>query len=68
MSLANQNSATTGRVDYEVHDLLATLGAADLLQVSWPEGGMQYGFDVFIPPLCSNPSTLNGVEADQRGE
>jgi hypothetical protein len=59
MPLANQASAAHGRVDYEVHDFLAILGAADLLQVTWPENGMRHGFDVFMPPLCANPNTLS---------
>jgi hypothetical protein len=59
MPFANQTSVAHGRVDYEVHDFLATLGAADLLQVTWPENGMRHGFDVFIPPLCPNPNMLS---------
>jgi hypothetical protein len=59
MPLANQASAAHDRVDYEVHEFLATLAAADLLQVTWPEDGMRHGFDVFIPPLCPNRNTLS---------
>jgi hypothetical protein len=53
------NPLADGRVGYDVHDFLTTLGAADLLQVTWPENGMQNGFDVFIPPLCTDPNTLS---------
>lgn len=48
-----------GRVGYDVHEFLTTLAAADLLQVTWRESGLQKGMDVFIPPLCANPETLS---------
>jgi hypothetical protein len=58
MSLSNPVPLAGGRVGYDVHDFLATLKAADLVQVSWSESGARKGFDVFIPPLCAQPNTL----------
>lgn len=51
-------SLAGGRVGYDVHEFLATLKEADLVQVSWSEGGERKGFDVFIPPLRNQPNTL----------
>jgi hypothetical protein len=59
MSLADPASLASGRVEYDVHEFLATLGAADLLQITWRESGLQKGMDVFIPPLCHQPNTLS---------
>ncbi len=58
MSIANPVPLAGGRVGYDVHEFLAALRDADLLQVTWPENGMRKGLDVFIPPLCSQPNTL----------
>jgi hypothetical protein len=58
MSLTNPTALSRGRVGYDVHEFLAALKDADLLQVTWPEDGLRKGFDVFVPPLCTQPSTL----------
>jgi len=58
MSLPDAVPLSCGRVSYEVHQFLAALRDADLLQVTWRENGMRMGFDVFIPPLCAQPNTL----------
>jgi hypothetical protein len=58
MSLTDAVPLAGGRVGYDVHEFLSALRDADLLQVTWPEGGMRKGFDVFIPPLCDQPNTL----------
>jgi hypothetical protein len=58
MPLDNAVPLAGDRVGYDVHEFLSALRDADLLQVTWPEGGMRYGFDVFIPPLCAQPNTL----------
>jgi hypothetical protein len=58
VSLSNPEPLADGRVGCDVHEFLAALRDADLLQVTWSEDGMRKGFDVFIPPLCSQPNTL----------
>jgi hypothetical protein len=58
MSLSDPVPLAGSRVGYDVHEFLAALRDADLLQVTWPENGMRKGFDVFIPPLCAQPNTL----------
>jgi hypothetical protein len=55
MSLADPVSLAGGRVEHDLQDFLTTLAAADLLQITWRESGLQKGMDVFIPPLCLNP-------------
>jgi hypothetical protein len=59
MSLADPVSLAGGRVEHDLQDFLTTLAAADLLQITWRECGLQKGMDVFIPPLCLNPNTLS---------
>jgi hypothetical protein len=56
--LSNPVPLAGDRIGYDVHEFLAALRDADLLQVTWPENGMRKGFDVFIPPLCASPNTL----------
>jgi hypothetical protein len=58
MSLPEATPLAGGRVGYDVHDFLATLKAADLVQVNWSESGARKGIDIFIPPLCTQPNTL----------
>jgi hypothetical protein len=58
MSLSNPKLLAEDDGEHDVHELLAALKDADLLQVSWPEEGVQKGFDVYIAPLCARPNTL----------
>ena len=52
MPLAHSVPLAGSRVGHDVHEFLATLRDADLLQVTWPENGLRKGFDVFIE--CAN--------------
>jgi hypothetical protein len=58
MSLPSPTPLAGGRIGYDVHDFLATLKDADLVQVSWSEDGERKGFDVFIPQLRNQPNTI----------